>query len=376
MTPRHARNHRLSILKAWAPTAFVVLLCGAFVGVALHAAPGSPDSVLVKGFTYMGNASCAGSGCHSEDEPWEAGEQLIGDESNIWAESDPHNHGYTSLEEDASKEMGAKLKIADVTTDARCLACHAINAPKSKRGELFNIKDAVGCESCHGPGEKYLKPHAEEGWTAKQRRSGGAKGLLSKFGLRDTSDLGVRAEMCVSCHLKIDQDMLDAGHPPLEFEMYAYNYYISSKEDVEYAVHWDDTVRGAEVDARLWAVGQAAANAATGGQMAVYKTGASIAKQFFGSDSASGLASADITAANAAAAANKLAEAAPIAKTPADRRVIAHGVVALASSSHSIAESEVPDALWEAWETALGHADDGGDAYGDAVAAMAKEAAN
>jgi len=373
------------VIRAWSPTFIVLLFCGAFVGVVISANPGTgPETVLVSGMDYMGNASCAGSGCHTldadQEEPADFGGQMIGDENDIWAESDPHRFGFKTLSSDASVAMGKKLNMTDVAADARCLACHATNPAQSHRGELFSLKDAVSCEACHGPGEKWLSPHVEEhtleeeSWTAKQRTAGApgsAKYLLSKFGLRDTSDLEVRANMCVACHLQIDQDMIDAGHPPFEFEMYAYNYYVSKKEDAEYAVHWDDTLRGVEVDARLWAVGQAAAFAVTKGQVQVYKIGAAIAKKHFGTD----LAKAKISASAAGKAAVELAAAAEGAKTPTARRVIAHGVVALSSSSLSIADKEAPDELWNAWEEALGAVDQGGDAYIKAIATMAGAAA-
>jgi hypothetical protein len=52
----------------------------------------------------MGNASCAGSKCHSADKATEQSGQLIGDENNIWDSGDPHSHAFVSLESDyASK---------------------------------------------------------------------------------------------------------------------------------------------------------------------------------------------------------------------------------------------------------------------------------
>ena len=62
-----------------------------------------------------------------------------------------------------------KLGIDDAKTSSRCLTCHAMDVPEAQRGELFDIENAVGCESCHGPAGDWLKPHAEEGWTPGKR---------------------------------------------------------------------------------------------------------------------------------------------------------------------------------------------------------------
>ena len=51
--------------------------------------------------------------------------------------------------------------------------------------------------------------------------------------------------------------MLDAGHPALRFEMYAYNYYTFDGDE-GYVQHWEDAP-GELIEARLWSVGQAAA---------------------------------------------------------------------------------------------------------------------
>lgn len=342
--------------------------------------------IVVPGLKYEGNASCAASGCHAEDAAWEQSGQMIGDESNIWAASDPHAFAYETLTNEDSKAIAAKLDIADATASARCLDCHAMNASASQRGNLFSLKnDAVGCESCHGPAEKYLNPHAEEGWTTQQRAALGAQGLIDQHGLIDTSHLGVRANTCVACHLQIDKDMIDAGHPPLSFEMYSYNYYFPFFSDAAYAVHWNDQ-RGVMTDARLWAAGQAAGRVAAKAQvdawkkkgwdtadaeaiLKVYDAGFEIAKKHFGADTVQGLAEKQPTAAQVAAAAADLAATADLAVTKQLRATIGSGVAALGSAAFE-AKGEAPaDAFWTAYATATNG--EGGDAYKAALKTMA-----
>ena len=188
--------------------------------------------VVIPGFKYEGNASCAGSKCHTADQATEQTGQLIGDENNIWDKGDPHNKAYESIEMDfvsvrrpgvSTAALAETSKIADKRQSAKCLDCHAVNAPEAQRGDKFRLQTGVGCEGCHGPEEKSREPHAKAGWTKGLRESIGAKGLLDEWGLVDTSHLAVRANTCVACHLQIDKDLVDAGHPPLRYDQYAYN---------------------------------------------------------------------------------------------------------------------------------------------------------
>ena len=346
-----------------------------------------PADAMMAAWVFQGNASCAGSGCHGESEATEQSGQMIGDESNIWSESDPHTNAYASLKDDLSNEIAGKLKIADATASARCLDCHAINAPEDKRGELFSLSDAVGCESCHGPAEKWLDPHAEEGWTAEQRQAHGHAGLWKQFGLNDTANLALRAETCVACHLQMDKDMIDAGHPPLEFEMYAYNYYISKDPDAEFAIHWDEPI-GEMRDAQLWAVGQAAALGAAKAQavdwkkkgwdldaaealVKLYQDGVGIASKHFGGDTAEALAKATYKPESCAGAAKALAALAGGAADPIQRRVIASGVAALGSAIFDGREEEAPEEFWDTFYTAI-DPETGADDYAAAVKALAE----
>jgi len=308
--------------------------------------------LLVPGFTYMGNASCVS--CHDVEEPKQECGQEIGDEFTIWFDNDPHAKSYTMLKEAESKAIAAKLGIPDASTSDRCLNCHALNAPEAQRGERFDIAEGNSCESCHGPAEKWLTDHEKECWTKSKREDPavGTAGLLKEYGLIDTRNVAVRAQTCIACHLGIDKELLDAGHPSVQFEMYGYNYYAFDKE---FTPHWEDPV-GELFDAKLWAVGQAAALAAVKGKSdplePVYAAGVAVAKKHFGSDSAEGLAKAAYTAEKCAAAAADLAAAAGEAKSDMGRKIIGFGVTALGSAVFDAKKADVPDEFWDASDAA------------------------
>ena len=63
-----------------------------------------------------------------------------------------------------AKKTAAKLDPdKDYSTDASCLACHTTGYgkpggfPADGKGELAESMAQVGCESCHGPGSKYVE---------------------------------------------------------------------------------------------------------------------------------------------------------------------------------------------------------------------------
>ncbi len=374
--PNHVRSAGRTTIKA------LVLLAGAGLGVLGVASISDAEGGASGGggghkvgtwmpgtLKFLGNASCVS--CHSEGKK-KGGSNKEGDQFDIWEKEDPHSKSFEVLSDDTSKAIAAKLGIADATKSDDCLNCHSVHPPAAQRGEKWTVEEGNSCESCHGPGEKYLTPHQAAGWTAEQRKSKSADQLMNEFGLFDTTNYAVRAAMCINCHLSIDKKLVDAGHPALSFEMSSYNYYAwdTSKG---YKTHWEEEPK-TMADAKLWAVGQAAAlEAAKHGGLAdlsaIYAKGVEIAKKHFGSDTAEGLNKAAYTGDKAAAAAKDLAALAGGAKTTLERKMIAAGVFALAASTFDARGDKIPDDLYDASDAAS--KGDEGAAFNDAVKKMA-----
>jgi len=299
-------------------------------------------------------------------------------------EKDPHAKSYNDLFNTDSKSIASELSIGAAHESDRCLQCHAANVPAPQRGDRFDIEAGNSCESCHGPSEKWLKPHEDAGWTQAQREALGTAGLRTDWGLLDTTDKAFRAEMCVACHLQIDKDILDAGHPPVQFEYYAYNYYIYSGK---YTPHWEEPY-GELVDAKLWAIGQVTSLEAAKAQLSdwggkgwdtaqaqtlvtMYERGTAIVSKHFGTTDASKLNSMTPTAAQCSAAAAELAAIGASASDERERKIIAFGVTALASAVFDANDEDAPDAFWDASDAATS-AD--GAAFTDALSTMVKAA--
>lgn len=218
--------------------------------VAQQAAMQSPAMKLTGlKMKFDGARSCGGTDCHDkagdDAPPTEPRHELT-----IWNNLDSHRKSFEVLTEPASKDMGTKLRIADVTADAKCTVCHALAVPEALRGQRFNLREGNTCTQCHGPSEKWLAPHSEKGWTDKQRAaSGGHDKLLATWGLYDTKPLVARAEICVSCHLAIDAEMVAAGHPQPMFEL---DYFTSLQPK-----HWKDPE--GFYGTKVWLAGQVVA---------------------------------------------------------------------------------------------------------------------
>jgi hypothetical protein len=208
------------------------------------------------GFKFNGANSCKGSGCHNEPGKNGKAADLAPPpeglhEWNIWNKKDNHAKAFNTLATKDSKDIVAKLKIADATKSDKCLSCHALKVDKPLQGANFKITEGNTCENCHGPSEKWLKDHADPKWQDAQRASMDHDKLMTTLGVYDTRPVVVRAELCASCHLSIDADMVAAGHPLPSFEM-AYG-------QMEEPKHWQENhFKEPEgfANTKIWMAGQ------------------------------------------------------------------------------------------------------------------------
>jgi hypothetical protein len=232
---------------------------------------------------FAGVASCAALACHHGNGP----RASKGSEYTTWAIYDPHAKAYEALQNERSRGIQERLNRSEpkdrrvgAENNALCLRCHATPPPQLPRpsGERAGVRgeasetylspptpfpggergkdregshallDGVGCESCHGPAEKWRAEHYSPSWKERADKE--------SLGFRDTKDLAARAAICAECHVgspgrEVNHDLIAAGHPRLQFEFAAYL--------ANYPKHWsadDDKKRHPDHEARAWAVGQ------------------------------------------------------------------------------------------------------------------------
>ena len=119
--------------------------------------------------------------------------------------------------------MGKLLNMDVKQKEAGCRGCHAMGfVEKDHEGDLFDHRDGVSCDACHGPASEWLQKHTEP-------RTWRATPADKKFalGMNDLRDPVVRTRVCLSCHVGdaaegkvVTHAMYAAGHPPLpDFEV-------------------------------------------------------------------------------------------------------------------------------------------------------------
>jgi hypothetical protein len=96
---------------------------------------------------YVGSKACGI--CHKKDD---TGNQLA-----KWQET-RHAKAFEQLGTPEAKEAAAKLGIDDPQKSGKCLKCHstAYNFTEAVATEKIKPEEGVSCESCHGPGKKYM----------------------------------------------------------------------------------------------------------------------------------------------------------------------------------------------------------------------------
>jgi hypothetical protein len=130
-------------------------------------------------------------------------------DAKLWAEKQDgdgkgkrHINALNQLEDPRAAGWGRRIGVNDVyDVKGACVQCHATVVGASP-------DFGVSCESCHGPGRDYLKPHQDKG----------AYQTAVSLGMRDIirkPDPWVR--QCLGCHVLSGNAsygaLVDAGHP-------------------------------------------------------------------------------------------------------------------------------------------------------------------
>lgn len=123
------------------------LLLFACLPLLLAGSPGGAAAAGRDATLYVGMKTCGM--CHKKVE---SGNQLA-----AWTAS-PHAKAFEVLGTDAAKAVAAKLGIEDAQKSGKCLQCHATayNFTETVATEKILPAEGVACESCHGPGKKYM----------------------------------------------------------------------------------------------------------------------------------------------------------------------------------------------------------------------------
>lgn len=135
---------------------------------------------------YIGAAEC--KSCHEN--------KATGDQHGAW-QKEKHSQAYATLASDKAKALAKEKGIADAQKSEKCLKCHvtAADRPKDDLQKTFDITAGVGCESCHGPGEKHKKARSAAPADAKASTKPGYIAIPD-----DEIVKSPNPKVCASCH--------------------------------------------------------------------------------------------------------------------------------------------------------------------------------
>lgn len=252
--------------------AVTLFLCFSCVPAPVAAQSASQVAPTERLHRFLGTASCAASSCHGgariRDNMGVNGERSGRGFAaySIWAQKDVHSRAYQTLFHRRAVEMSRALyadpdEYVAPHRDAACLSCHAANVdtPGTSDAALlaashrFDISDGVGCESCHGAAEHWIRTHTTPQWhqlTETQKQNTGFRSTKAPF---------VRARVCAECHVgsagrDVNHDLIAAGHPRLAFE------FASSHANLY--KHWDENADRSQIasdrsfETQMWLSGQ------------------------------------------------------------------------------------------------------------------------
>ena len=223
------------------------------------------------GFEFRGSGRCSATACHGSISPLDrAASRVRRNEHTTWVSDDAHSRAYQVLVGELSERIERNLTGGSTPAhkDVRCLACHTTPRPAAVLAATsWMDSDGVGCESCHGASANWLGPHTTTGWERMTRAEKAAR----PWGMVNTKDLAVRAEVCAGCHVgrhspdgllpqDVNHDLIAAGHPRLNFELAAFldNLPPHWDEKDENAGPFGPNQRAADFPARAWAIGRLA----------------------------------------------------------------------------------------------------------------------
>lgn len=157
---------KITILRATAVS--ISLTIAAAISPALFANESDPAN-------YIGTKACGI--CHKKDE---TGNQLA-----KW-QAGPHAKAFETLASAESKAIATKMGIDDPQKSGKCLSCHATayHFGEEVKTAKIKVEEGVSCESCHGPGKKYMAKT-----TMEDRQKAIAAGMIHPA-----------TQQCVMCH--------------------------------------------------------------------------------------------------------------------------------------------------------------------------------
>jgi hypothetical protein len=203
----------------------------AVLGAAVGWAAALPSAVTAQQrFDFVGPSQCLNCHDHTPEKQWYENKELV-EVKRLFPEKGAnagHINSLTQLDTPKSDEFAKAIGLADkYDVNGACVRCHATVFQGDANG-------GVSCESCHGPGSGYLRPHQTKG-TYDQ--------AVAQYGMtRLIGNLQGWVQQCTNCHVMDDDRLIKAGHP-------AGDDFDLAKKYVPVSLHFKKSYTAEQVDA-------------------------------------------------------------------------------------------------------------------------------
>jgi len=159
-----------------------------------------PSHVLAQRFSVTGPSECINCHDHEAERTWYE-KQEMAEVRRLFPDKGAnagHINALKQLETPKSSDYAKAIGLKDkYDLKGACVTCHATVFSGDANG-------GVTCESCHGPGSGYLKPHQTKGAYDQS---------VAQYGMTKlVGNIAGWAQQCNSCHVVTDQRLVAAGH--------------------------------------------------------------------------------------------------------------------------------------------------------------------
>jgi hypothetical protein len=152
-------------------------------------------------FQFLGPNECLNCHDHNPEREWYEKKEIPEVRRLFPDRGDKAGHinSLNQMETPKSDEFAKAIGLADkYDINGKCVSCHATVF----RGDA---NAGVSCESCHGPGSGYMKPH---------QTKDAYEVSVSQYGMtRLIGNIQGWTQQCTNCHVMDDDRLIKAGHP-------------------------------------------------------------------------------------------------------------------------------------------------------------------
>jgi hypothetical protein len=152
-------------------------------------------------FQFLGPNECLNCHDHNPEREWYEKKEIPEVRRLFPDRGDKAGHinSLNQMETPKSDEFAKAIGLADkYDINGKCVSCHATVF----RGDA---NAGVSCESCHGPGSGYMKPH---------QTKDSYEVSVSQYGMtRLIGNIQGWTQQCTNCHVMDDDRLIKAGHP-------------------------------------------------------------------------------------------------------------------------------------------------------------------